>query len=88
MTQRSPFRHFRTSPEVIRLTVMLCVRYPLSLRNVENLQHERGHSKRSAPSPVGTISRPAAPPLSQSGVNSVLQNVERVWANRGWFALV
>jgi putative transposase len=42
MTQRSPFRYFKTSPEIIRLAVMLYVRYPLSLRNVEHLQHERG----------------------------------------------
>ena len=32
----------KTSPEVIRLTVMLYVRFPLSLRNVEDLLHERG----------------------------------------------
>ena len=31
-------------PEIIRLAVMLCVRFPLSLRNVENLLHERGFS--------------------------------------------
>ena len=42
MTQRSPFRYFKTSPEVIRLAVMLYVRFPLSLRNVEDLMHERG----------------------------------------------
>lgn len=42
MTQRSPFRYFKTSPEVIRLAVMLYVRFPLSLRNVEDLLHERG----------------------------------------------
>jgi putative transposase len=29
-------------PEVIRLAVMVCVRFPLSLRNVEDLLHERG----------------------------------------------
>ncbi|MEP6968724.1 MAG: IS6 family transposase, partial [Pseudomonadota bacterium] len=37
-----PFRWFDSSPEVIRLVVMMCVRYPLSLRNVEDLLHERG----------------------------------------------
>ncbi len=36
------FRYFKTSPEIIRLAVMLYVRYPLSLRNVEDLLHERG----------------------------------------------
>ena len=39
---RNPFRYFKTSPEVIRLAVMLYVRFPLSLRNVEDLLHERG----------------------------------------------
>jgi putative transposase len=37
-----PFRWFDSSPEVIRLVVMLYIRYPLSLRNVEDLAHERG----------------------------------------------
>ena len=32
---RNPFRYFNSSPEVIRLTVMLYIRYPLSLRQVE-----------------------------------------------------
>ena len=36
------FRYFKTSPEIIRLAVMMYVRYPLSLRNVEDLLHERG----------------------------------------------
>ena len=42
MTKRSAFRYFKTSPEIIRLAVMLYVRFPLSLRNVEDLLHERG----------------------------------------------
>jgi putative transposase len=42
MTKRSPFRYFKTSPEIIRLAVNLYVRFPLSLRNVEDLLHERG----------------------------------------------
>ena len=37
-----PFRWFDSSPEVIQLVVMLYVRYPLSLRNVEDLAFERG----------------------------------------------
>jgi putative transposase len=42
MTKGSPFKYFKTSPEVIRLAVMLYIRFPLSLRNVEDLLHERG----------------------------------------------
>lgn len=42
MPNPSPFKYFETSPEVIRLAVMLYVRFPLSLRNVEDLLHERG----------------------------------------------
>jgi putative transposase len=42
MTTRSPFRYFKTSPEIIRLAVMMYIRFPLSLRNVEDLLHERG----------------------------------------------
>ncbi len=37
----NPFRYFNSSPEVIRLVVMMYVRYPLSLRNVEDLLAER-----------------------------------------------
>ena len=39
---KSPFRYFKTSPEIIQLGVMMYVRFPLSLRNVEDLLHERG----------------------------------------------
>ena len=42
MSKPSPFRYFKTSPEIIRLAVMMYVRFPLSLRNVEDLLHERG----------------------------------------------
>ena len=37
----SSFRYFNSSPEVIRLVVMMYVKYPLSLR-VEDLLAERG----------------------------------------------
>ena len=39
---RNPFRYFNSSPEVIRLTVMMYFRYPLSLRQVEDILFERG----------------------------------------------
>ena len=39
---RNPFRYFNSSPEVIRLTVLMYLRYPLSLRQVEELLFERG----------------------------------------------
>ncbi|AGI68892.1 IS91-family transposase [Octadecabacter antarcticus 307] len=42
MIKRSPFRYFKTSPEIIRLAVMMYVRFPLSLQNVEDLLNERG----------------------------------------------
>ena len=42
MQIRNPFRSFNSSPEIIRLTVMMYVRYPLSLRQVEDLLSERG----------------------------------------------
>ena len=38
----SSFRYFKSSPEVIGLVVMMYVRFPLSLRNVEDLLAERG----------------------------------------------
>ena len=42
MTKPAAFKYFNTSPEIIRLAVMLYIRFPLSLRNVEDLLHERG----------------------------------------------
>ncbi len=40
--RKNPFRYFKTSPKIIQLAVMVYVRFPLSLRNVEDLLHERG----------------------------------------------
>lgn len=42
MARRDPFKYFHSSPEIIRLAVMLYVRFPLSLRDVKDLLHERG----------------------------------------------
>ena len=39
---RNPFRYFNSSPEIMRLAMMMYVRYPLSLRQVEDLLFERG----------------------------------------------
>ena len=38
----NPFRYFNSLPEIIRLAVLMYVKYPLSLRNVEDLLAERG----------------------------------------------
>ena len=38
----NPFRYFNSSPEVIRRAVMMYIRYPLSLRQVEDLLFKRG----------------------------------------------
>ncbi len=37
-----PFRYFKTSPEVIRIAVLMYVRFPLSLRNIEDLLAQHG----------------------------------------------
>jgi len=42
MTKINPFKYFKTSPEIIKLAVMYYVRFPLSLRQVEDILHERG----------------------------------------------
>jgi len=42
MTKDAPCKYFRSSSEIIRLALMLYVRFPLSLRDVEDLLHERG----------------------------------------------
>src|SRR6202034_2227724 len=48
----NPFRYFNSSPQVIRKVVTMYVKFPLSLRNVEDLLAERGikpHQPRSVP---------------------------------------
>ena len=42
MIIQNPFNYFETSPKIIRLAIMYYVRYPLSLRQVEDILHERG----------------------------------------------
>ena len=42
MTKPDPFKGIYSSPEIIRPPVMLFVQFPLSLRNGEDLLHERG----------------------------------------------
>jgi len=42
MSTPSLFKWFKTSPEINRPVVMVYVRFRLSLRNVEDLLHERG----------------------------------------------
>ena len=41
MMKKDPFKYFHSSSGIIRLTVMMYFRFPLSLRNVEDLLHER-----------------------------------------------
>jgi transposase-like protein len=38
----NPFRYFSSLPEVVRLTVMMYIHYPLPLRQIEDLFFERG----------------------------------------------
>ena len=42
---KNPFRYFKTSPEVIRLAVMMYIRFPLSLRQVEDLSVANSYSR-------------------------------------------
>jgi hypothetical protein len=42
MTKRTRFRSFKTSPEIVQLAVIPCVRFQLSLRDVEDRLQERG----------------------------------------------
>jgi putative transposase len=42
MTKTDPFKGFHTGSESIRLAVILYVSFPLSLRNAEDILHDRG----------------------------------------------
>ena len=55
----NPFRYFNSSPEVIRLAVMMYIRYPLSVRQVEDLLFERGIDKVSQRS-ISSIQVPSS----------------------------
>ncbi len=42
MSKINHFKYYKTSPEIIKLAVMYYVRFPLSLRQVEDILYERG----------------------------------------------
>ncbi len=42
MKNDNPFKYFKNHPDIIRLALMYYIRYPLSLRQVEDILHERG----------------------------------------------
>ena len=65
-TPVNPFRYFNSSPEVIRLVVMMYVKYPLSLRNVLN-----------RPSVVIRFVQPSRISCGSSGVGATLLEVGR-----------
>ena len=43
----NPFRYFNSSPEIIRLAVLMYVKYPLSLGEYLRLEYQR-HTRRHA----------------------------------------
>ncbi len=56
------FRYFKTSPEIIRIAVMMHVRFPLSLRNVEELLQSESLGRslccaKAAPKPISSGSK-------------------------------
>ena len=64
MTKRSPFKYCKTTPEIIRLAVICYLRFSPSLRNVEDLLHERGIDVSHEAIPGGSGSVRCAPSLS------------------------
>ena len=42
MSKINHFKYYKSSPEIIKLAIMYYVRFPLSLRNVEDILHMRG----------------------------------------------
>lgn len=66
---KNPFRYSKSSPEVIRLTVMLYIRYPLSLRQVEDILFGRASTfatRRFVYGGIGSVRY--SPPKSGSGM--------------------
>jgi hypothetical protein len=79
------FRYFKTSREIIRMAVMMYVRYPLSLRNVEDLLHERGIDKSHPPPATAGSFNPTALQADCPGFRpaAVAQLLEVVLTNNG-----
>ncbi len=82
----SPFCYFNLSPEVIRLAVLMYVKYPLSLRNVEDLLAERGilspcFSVATAPGSSFGLSKSKVPALQSIRGSSrcLLGSLESLW---------
>lgn len=71
----SPFRDFKTFPGVVRLAVMLYVRFPLSFRNVEEMLHKRGidSSDETVRAWWGRSAR-CLPSRSEPGCGSLVRN--------------
>ena len=72
MKKLSPVRYFKTSPEVIRLAVMMYVRYRLLLRQVEDLLFERGSicvERRCGCGRIGSVCGQL--PTSRPGIDDV-----------------
>ncbi len=97
---KNPFRYFNTSPEIIRLAVMMYVRFPLSLRSVEDLLPERGidicyesvrpptiTSTINAISNTETASKTCEMSPLSSGANFLLPNIPHLKENADGFGL-
>jgi hypothetical protein len=67
MKNRSPFRYFKTSPEIIRLAVMLYVRFPLSLRNSKTCCTSRALTSATKPSATDATASVLYSPLKSGG---------------------
>jgi transposase-like protein len=79
MTNRSPFRYFKTSPDIIRLAVMMYIRFPLSLRNVEGV----AYCLRNYGSHQVLVRSVAAP----ASINQLL-GVVKLWSSQDQFMVV
>jgi hypothetical protein len=65
MATCSPFKYFKTSPEIIRLAGMLYVRFPLSLRNVEDFIIRKRYKLALPASSKFTLTKPLLQLLQQ-----------------------
>jgi putative transposase len=84
MKSPNSFRYFDSSPEVIRLVVMMYVRFPRSLRNAEDLLAERGIDICQALSaqnchPLGTVKANDFSRLVSNFIMIPVDDRERIW---------
>jgi hypothetical protein len=78
MTQCSPFRYFKTSPEIIRLAVMLYIRFTASARSCPRGDQARKRRDHLRPNPAVDLDVRIVARLPVQDIQRALEEIEAV----------